>query len=99
MRFFDLVVRQTGKSAKQEGPDLVGPQQVNDLLVRENRIRSQAAAAQKHENQKRRRAKKKPGRRFAVAPFGMFTRTIQILPRSSRITTMTRTNPTPPLGR
>ena len=45
VRFFDLVVRETGKTLEQEGADLVSPQQVDDLLVRENRVRGQAAAA------------------------------------------------------
>jgi hypothetical protein len=52
MRFFDLIVRETGISLEQQGADLVGPEQVYDFLVGQNRVSERRAAAHHHEKKK-----------------------------------------------
>src|ERR1039457_4531748 len=39
MRFADLIVRESGVTGQQERPDLVGPEQIDNLFVGENRVR------------------------------------------------------------
>ena len=53
MRFFDLVFRQSRISLEQKRADLVGPEQVHDLLVRQNGVCGQTAATHEHNQQKR----------------------------------------------
>src|SRR5882672_12459359 len=45
MRLPDLVFRESGISFEQERPDLIGPCQVYDLLVRQNRVCGRTGAA------------------------------------------------------
>ena len=51
MRLFDLVFRQPRISLEQQGPDLVGPDEVHDFLVRQNGIRRRTAAAHEHDEE------------------------------------------------
>src|SRR4029077_3766632 len=53
MRFFDLIFRETGISLEQQGADLVGPEQVYDFLVGQNRVSERRAAAHHHDEKKR----------------------------------------------
>jgi hypothetical protein len=59
MRRPDLVFRQPRISLEQEGPNLIGPEQVYDFLVRQHGVRERTAAADEHDQKKRRRADRK----------------------------------------
>jgi hypothetical protein len=52
MRFFDLIFRETGISLEQQGADLVGPEQVYDFLVGQNRVSERRAAANHRDEKK-----------------------------------------------
>ena len=52
MSFFDLIVGQAGKSLEQHRADLVGPEQVHNFLVGQNRV-SERTAAVHHQEQKK----------------------------------------------
>jgi len=45
MGFLDLIVGEAGKSLEQQGTNLVGPEQVYDLLVGQNRVGKRTPAA------------------------------------------------------
>jgi hypothetical protein len=49
MCFFDLIVRETGISLEQQGADLIGPKEVYDFLVGQNRVSERSAAAHHHD--------------------------------------------------
>ena len=52
MRLLDLIFRQSGVSLEQQRPDLVGPEQVHDFLVGQNRVSERSAAAYHHDEKK-----------------------------------------------
>jgi hypothetical protein len=45
MRLLDLIFREPGVSLEQQGPDLVGPEQVYDFLVGQNRVSERCTVA------------------------------------------------------
>ena len=49
MRLFDLVFGQPGISLEQQGADLIGPEQIHNFLVGQNRVSERNAAAQREE--------------------------------------------------
>ena len=52
MGLLDLLFRESGISLEQQGPDLVGPEQVHDFLVRQNGVRERTTAAHQHHEKK-----------------------------------------------
>jgi hypothetical protein len=68
VRFFKVVFRQSGISLEQKRPDLVGPEQVDDLLVRQNGVRRRAPAAHEHNEKKCHRADRKPAPTRSYGP-------------------------------
>src|ERR1700758_3520485 len=55
MRFFKLVCRQSGKPLEDQRLDLIAPQQVDDLLVSENRVCRRSGDTHQNDEQKYRR--------------------------------------------
>ena len=52
VRLFDLVFRESGNRLSRRGRISIGPEQVDDFLVRQNGICGQAAVAHEHDKQK-----------------------------------------------
>jgi hypothetical protein len=94
----DLVVRQSGESLQEKGTNFVRPEEINDFLVCQNRICEGATAIRSTTS--RSADARRELRRLAAVPnkVGLLSRMTQILPRSSRITTIDRMSPTPPVG-
>jgi len=53
MGFFNLVFRKTRISLEQQGTDLVSPNQVHNLFMRQDGIRRRSTATHEHNEQKR----------------------------------------------
>ena len=64
MRLPDLVFRQPRISLEQKGPNLIGPEQVYDFLVRQHGVRGQTAAAHEHDEKERHRTERKQAPTF-----------------------------------
>jgi hypothetical protein len=52
MGLLDLFFRESGISLEQKGTDFVSPQQINDFLMRENRVRERTTAAHEDDQKK-----------------------------------------------
>jgi hypothetical protein len=98
VRYFDLVVRETGKRLSRR-VRISSPHNrstISSCVRTEYADKPPLHRSTTIKGADARRVNRR--RRFAVATLDKFSHIIQILPRSSRIATMRRISPTPPLG-
>jgi hypothetical protein len=69
VRLFELVFRESRISLEEQGPDLVGPEQIHDFLVRQNGVCGRTAAAHQHDEKKCRARTESRRQPLATAPF------------------------------
>ena len=99
VRLPDLVIRKSGISLEQEGSDLIGPEQVHDFLVGQNRVCRRTAAAHEHDEKKCHCTDKARRQPLAMTSSDIGrSRMVQIRPRTKRMTTIRRIRPNPPVG-